>query len=394
MQAASSGQIERALMPDLLRAFALMGIAIVNVVGFAQPLSSGFYAGGLDTLADEAAFGMMAALFLMKAYPLFAMMFGAGLAWQLAAAERSGADAAPRYFRRMVALVAIGWLHFVFFWYGDILITYGLLGCLFFTLRGASVKALICTGGALIALNTCILLLFAWMVAVGETRAPEALAQARNSASEILQVKVFTSGSFMDAAEWRWAQLPAVLPSVLLQQGIAVFGYFCLGLAAVKSGVIDQPGARIWRLSRWVFLPLGLAGSLWGASFLLRAEAMVTAPFLLGMAILMGFSVFSALGYAGVISLFSRGSPGLVTRFFARAGSASLTAYLLQSAILSFLFAGYGAALFAKLSAWEAIACGSGVGLVSLLLTGLWRQFLARGPVEVLLRRVTYWGRA
>jgi len=33
------------------------------------------------------------------------------------------------------------------------------------------------------------------------------------------------------------------------------------------------------------------------------------------------------------------------------------------------------------------------VGAASLVFTGLWRSFAARGPMEVLLRRITYWGR-
>ncbi len=81
---------ERALMPDLLRAFALFGIAVVNVVGFAQPFTSGFHDGGLNMGLDQAAFAGVAGLFLMKSYPLFSMMFGAGLSYQLSAAARAG----------------------------------------------------------------------------------------------------------------------------------------------------------------------------------------------------------------------------------------------------------------------------------------------------------------
>ncbi|MFN4183595.1 MAG: DUF418 domain-containing protein [Hyphomonas sp.] len=394
MEVAPTASAERALMPDLIRAFALLGIAVVNVAGFAQPLSAGFYGAGLETVADRFAFGTMAWLFLMKSYPLFAMMFGAGLAWQMAAATRLGADAGARYFRRMAALIVIGVLHFVFFWYGDILITYGLLGCLFFTMRGASVKALIGTGAALIAANTAILLLLAALVSAGETHAPDAIAEARDPQHDAAQIRMFSEGSFLEVAGWRLSQLPFFLPSALLQQGIAVFGYFCFGLAAVKAGVIDQPKARIWQLSRWVFLPVGLIGSVWGAFLLLEANTIISGAFMLGNAVLMAFSAFSALGYAGLIALFSSRKPRPVRGFIARAGSASLSAYLLQSIVFSFLFAGYGLGLFGQMSAAQAILVALGVGLSSLVFTGVWRSFTARGPMEVLLRRVTYWGRA
>ena len=75
---------------------------------FAQPFSTGFHNGGLDTAADQFAYAAVGLLFLMKSYPLFSMMFGAGLAYQLMAAERAGKDFAPRYFRRMTALIVLG----------------------------------------------------------------------------------------------------------------------------------------------------------------------------------------------------------------------------------------------------------------------------------------------
>ncbi len=384
----------RALMPDLIRAFALIGIALVNVMGFAQPALSGYYNGALDSQLDQAAFGAVTGLFFMKSYPLFSMMFGAGLAWQLAAAERARADGGARYFRRMAALFALGALHFIFFWYGDILMTYALLGCLLFTMRGLSPKSLVITGIALIALNTFVLLLFAAGLYAAEAHAPEVMTEVRDPVFDEAQTLAFTEGGFLAAAAWRFGQLPSILPSVILQQGIAVFGFFCFGLAAVKAGTIDAPQARIWRLSRWVLLPIGLLGSAWGTTFLLDAPSIVSGSAMLGMAILMGFSPFSALGYAGVISLFSTGRPGPVRTFIARAGSASLTAYLFQSVLLSFAFAAYGLGLFGEMTAAGAILTALVVALSSLVFTGTWRSFAKRGPMEGLLRRVTYWSRA
>ncbi|MDP1555238.1 MAG: DUF418 domain-containing protein [Hyphomonas sp.] len=385
---------DRALMPDLLRAFALFGIAVVNVIGFAQPFTTGFHNGGLDTLADKAAYGLVGLLFLMKSYPLFSMMFGAGLAYQLMAAERAGKDFAPRYFRRMGALILLGILHFIFFWIGDILLTYGVLGCLLFVLRGASVKVLVRTGIALVALNTLLLFAFAGLIWAGETYAPEAMATAGYEEMEAQAQAAFGDGNFWQAALYRLNLLPFVLPSVIIQQGISVFGFFCFGLAAVKAGVIDQPMAPIWRLSRRVFLPIGLAGSALGTWILLQAHSSVDSTYILGSAVIMGFSAFAALGYVGLIASVSGGVAGPVRRFFARAGSASLTAYLLQSVALSLIFSAYGLDQFGRMGAAEAILVAAAVAIASLVFTGIWRSFAERGPMEVLLRRVTYWGRA
>ena len=385
---------DRALMPDLLRAFALLGIAVVNVIAFAQPFSTGFHNGGLDTAADQFAYGAVGLLFLMKSYPLFSMMFGAGLAYQLMAAERAGKDFAPRYFRRMTALIVLGILHFTFFWFGDILLTYGLLGCLLFVLRDASVKVLVRTGIVLIAINTVLLMAFAGMIWAGETYAPEAMAEAGYEEMDAAARLAFGGGTFWQAALYRLNLMPLVLPSVIIQQGISVFGFFCFGLAAVKAGTIDQPMAPIWKLSRRVFLPIGLAGSALGTWVLLQAVSSVDSTFIFGSAVIMGFSAFSALGYVGLIAAISGGAGGPVRRFLAKAGSASLTAYLLQSLLLSLIFTAYGLDQFGRMGAAEAIGVAAAVALTSLVFTGLWRSFAPRGPMEVLLRRITYWGRS
>lgn len=384
----------RALMPDLLRAFALFGIAVVNVLGFSQPIATGFHEGGLGSPADRGAFLTMAGLFLMKSYPLFSMMFGAGLAYQLAAAERAGKAFAPRYFRRMAALIGLGLLHFIFFWYGDILFTYGVLGCLLFAARDLSVRTLVRTGILLIALNAALLFGLAGMIWAAETYAPDAMADAGYEAMDAAAIEAFGSGSFAEAAAYRITLLAVVLPSVMVQQGLSVFGFFCFGLALVKSGAIDRPAAPVWKLARRIFLPIGLAGSAVGAWLLLEAESTVDSMALFGTAVTMAFSAFAALGYAGLIAGMSGGPPGPVRRFLARAGSASLTAYLLQSVMFSAVFTAYGLGQYGRMTAVEAIGTAAGVAVISLVFTGLWRSFADRGPMEVLLRRVTYWGRS
>ena len=380
-------------MPDLIRAFALIGIALVNVLGFARPLTTGFYPDGLVTPFDRAAFMAMAGLFLMKSYPLFSMMFGAGLAWQLAAAERSGANASIRYYRRMGALFVLGVIHFVFFWVGDILMSYALLGLLLYANRATSNRNLMLAGAGLILLNSLLLFMMAGLMFLGESFAPEEFSAAILADTDTAQIAALSAGSFLDAALWRLSQLPVIFPSILFQQGIAVFGFFCLGLAAARSGILEDPKAAIWKWARLVFLPVGLAGNFWGAHLLLDADTQISARFLVGSAVIMLFSPFSAIGYAGVIALISAASPGPVLRLIARAGSASLTAYLFQSLVLSFVFSAYGLGWFGETGAGIAILTALLAACASLILTAVWRSFYSQGPMEILLRRYTYTGR-
>ena len=83
---------------------------------------------------------------------------------------------------------------------------------------------------------------------------------------------------------------------------------------------------------------------------------------------------------------------GAIQQFLARGGTASLTAYLLPSFILSFVFLEYGLGLYQQTSAGAAILIALVTALLSLILCSLWLRRFRRGPVEILLRRWTYLG--
>lgn len=382
----------RAALPDLLRAFALMGIIIVNAVGFSWPLEDGYKAGGIQSPLDAAADIAMAGLFMFKAYPLFSMMFGAGLAFQIAVADRAGAAFAPRYFRRLGALFVLGALHFTFFWIGDILMVYALLGALLYLVKDLPIKRLITLGIALIALNTVVLAALAALIWLGESFTPDEM-PGPNEIAEMTAAtrQAFGDGNFWQAAAHRLSLISGTLMGGLIQQGLGVFGFFCFGLAAVKAGAITNPTHAIWVRSRRTFLPIGLVLSFLGAYLYHNSEIVLSSEMFLGLAIMMAASPFSAMGYAGLIAKASIGTLGPIRRFFAKAGSASLTAYLLQSLILSLVFTAYGLDLFATLSAAQITTIAVAAGLASLVFTGIWRSFAARGPMEALLRRFTYW---
>ncbi len=384
----------RALMPDLIRAFALFGIVIVNVMGFAWPMEQG-YSDALLTPADRVADLAMSGLFLAKSYPLFSMMFGAGLAYQLASAQRRGVAAGPRYFRRMLGLMVLGILHFVFFWMGDILMTYAVLGCIFFLMKDLQVRTLWIIGSVLIALNALLFFSFAGLFWLLEAYLPEEMAGIQEELAGGIgrAMDAFQSGGFFSVAAYRAGQLPLIFPGVLMQQAMSTFGFFCWGLAAVKMGIIDQPAAKLWKTARRLYLPIGLFGSFVGAYIMQGAEMMMSSQWMMGVAVIMVFSPFSALGYAGLIAKLSEGS-GPVRRFLAKSGSASLTAYLLQSVVLAYVFSAYGLDFYAKLGAFPCIMIALATAVFTLVFTGVWRSFAARGPMEVLLRRFTYWGRA
>jgi len=378
----------REVLPDLVRAVALMGIAVVNAALFAHPMETGLYGDPVAQDTDyNTAFGMYW-LAAGKFYALFSLMFGVSLFYQQAAAERAGADLSRRQARRLIGLGVIGLLHYSFFFLGDILVTYAILGALLLTQINQSAKFLLRLGLALILVQVLVLLAFSGLFAGLEALKPGLMA-AKMAPMTAEALEVFRNGSFLDQSFYRIAQYPNVLPGVLFSQGIATFGYFCIGLAFARRGWIADPGAAVWNHARvYYLLPALLLGAV-GAWLVMDATSAFDGLAMLGLAVLFLAAPGQSIGYAGLLAALAR-KPGAIVRFVSRAGQASLSAYLLQSIVLSAVFSSWGLGLYGDLTAGPVIAIGAATALFTIVLTAAWMSFFSRGPVESLLRAWTY----
>ena len=130
-------QQERSPLPDVLRGVALLGILVVNMQDFA-----GFREWQQVGL-DRAAQVLTDVLFNGRFISIFAMLFGWGAAGLLA---RQGAGL---FLRRHLALLAVGSLHFVLVWHGDIIATYAVVGLVLLAALRLRTRALLVLGGAL-----------------------------------------------------------------------------------------------------------------------------------------------------------------------------------------------------------------------------------------------------
>jgi len=321
-------------------------------------------------------------------------MFGAGLAYQMMAAQRRGIAFGPQYTRRLLGLIFIGALHVTFAFAGDILIIYALFGSILFLFRNCKTKTLLIWGGIFIALQLAIAALSFLALWAGETFAPEEMikAMAEMEESQIGVIAAYSGDSFTNAALQRWKDYGLIIVVGIFYQGTGVLGFFLFGLAAVKAKIISDPTAKIWSTARKFWLIPGLALSLAGAYFMGQAESAMSSKVILGMALIVTGAPLASMGYAGLIAKWAEGPVTGLKLFLARGGTATLTAYLLQSVILSILFCGYGFGLYMKIGAAGCIAIAFATGVASIVFSSLWRKRFERGPVEALLRRWTYLG--
>ena len=129
---------------DALRGFALFGICLANIAVFSgwitvpppvkQNMAFAEYYDLLITMTVDGRF-----------YTIFSFLFGMGFALQLERLTKATGKTSI-YLRRLFFLLLIGLVHLIFFWQGDILTLYAIMGFCLFLLRGLSDKVVLVVG--------------------------------------------------------------------------------------------------------------------------------------------------------------------------------------------------------------------------------------------------------
>jgi uncharacterized protein len=142
---------------DALRGVAVLGILLMNILGFALPFQASFdpSVGGGTTGINLWIWASNTTLFEGKMRAIFSMLFGAGMLVLTSRLEDRGLgeQAADVYYRRLLWLLAFGLLHAYFIWWGDILFFYSVIGLFLFPLRRLSSRALIVAGVVLLLIG-------------------------------------------------------------------------------------------------------------------------------------------------------------------------------------------------------------------------------------------------
>lgn len=363
----------RALMPDYLRLVSLFGIVIVNVQYMAFSALGSFSKSAGVSFGDKITLWLINGLVLFKTYGLFSFMFGVGFGFLMRSAAQRGLPFGRLYRNRIIGLFLLGVFHGCLFFPGDILAIYAVTGSILYLFRDWPVRRLAGVGAALLVMQIAVAI-------------PMILAVPETSADIVaLEREILTRGSFADAILFRSIGFAFTLPFLLIMQGTATLGWFCFGLAAAKSGIIDDTHHSFWSSARrWCLWPgtiLSLVGAAiwqWGAPIPGVVLTLVSAP-------------VATLGYLGLMAALARPPGDLMARVLP-AGGCSLSIYLGQSMLLSTLFSGYGLGLWNTLD--RLTASGVAVAVTSLLIIILstWRRRFALGPLEWVLRRVTFAG--
>ena len=414
--ASATAAAERIESLDVLRGFAVLGILLLNIIGFGA-ISAGYfhpeYIGTQGTAgANLAAWAGVNVLFEGAMRALFSMLFGAGI---VMFTTGSSAKSGSTHYKRTLWLFAFGLIDiYVLLWSGDVLALYALAGAVLYWVRNVSARRLLAAACALLVLLTLQGMAFSFGLGEAKRAAsiegpaalqPEVRAYAKEWRTfaadaqpdvgsverELTQRGASYASAWHENAEVMQEVWLFDLPFILFWDALTMM---LLGMSFYKFGVLN--GARS-RAFYWVLLSAGFSAGL--TINLYEVNRAIASDF----SLLQSFDPIQptyhwgrlgmALGYLALVMLICQSGRLLALRGKLQAvGRMALSNYLVHSAIALLLFSGAGFGLVGKLSLIELYSIVLGIWLLQLWYSPLWLRHYRFGPAEWLWRRLTYGG--
>lgn len=405
---------------DSLRGLAVLGILLMNIIGFGLPMAyedPSVYGG--STGPDLGVWLATSLFFEGTMRGLFTLLFGAGVILFTSRVEATRpADAADLHVRRMLWLILFGFVNsHLLLWRGDILYEYGICGLVLYAFRRTAPQKLVVIAILLFVGLTVrgavdyhsLTTLQATAAAAQEaklngrdltTLQAEALDDWREELShmkpsqEDLQEEI-------DAIRGSFATAFPVVTDDIFQWRTSFFyqyGFFedlatmMLGMALFMTGGLQGRWSR--RQYTWLMLGGYGVGVMVNA---LEAWAVLSSgfdPVVNTFNWLVSYElgrVPTTLGHIGLVMLIWRSGvfAGALQRLGA-VGRMAFTNYLMQSVIGMLLFTGVGLGLFGQLARHELYYVVAGIWLLQLLWSPWWLARYHYGPFEWLWRALTY----
>ena len=330
-----------------------------------------------------------------KFMAIFAMLFGASIIMLSNKAQKEQIRSGDLQKKRFFWLLIFGLLHAYFFWFGDLLVAYAICGFFMFGFRRRKTKALFRIGIVFLAIGSAISLLIGYSVAFWEPGELQSNIQSywQPSSKSISEEIEYYRGSWERQILYRAKQAFDVQTRVFITETFwRVSGLILIGMAFYKKRVLIAKQSKKYYI-KMMFFGLSIGLPMVAAETLLNFTTdwkFETSYFYFSQLNYWG-SVLMAIGYTGVIMyLMKLDITGFLSKALSAVGQMSLTNYIMQSTICTYIFYGHGLALFGDL---DRAAQGFAVLMIwvfQMVFSSIWMNYFRYGPLEWLWRSLTY----
>ncbi len=380
----------RVTLIDAIRGFCLFGILQANMLIFQYGLiGTEFLALFQATELDQMAYNWLQVLVAGSFLPIFMFLYGYSLVKLRNGLLAKGRKPWRSLVRRFGLLLMIGGLHSYFFWDGDILFLYGLIGFgLLLFIR--------CKPRTLVIWATSMMLLLGGLDLlgnlIGSTDNQPTADRTKQEEYVKRSIPVFQTGSYNEIVQFRDKEDPLdmddfELAAVAILSPVMMLPMFLFGMAAAGTDLFRHP-----QRERRKYLLFALVFGFTGGALKFFSVFGIFGVKLTGSSLIGG--PLLAIGYLFLAALLlsSLRPASILLRAFQAVGKLSMSNYLMQTLICTTLFYGYGFGWFGKLGVVPGILLGLLIYALLAAASDFWlRKLSFAGPFEYILRAGTYW---
>ncbi|MCC6724902.1 MAG: DUF418 domain-containing protein, partial [Saprospiraceae bacterium] len=369
---------ERIVAMDITRGIALLGILLMNIVGF------GLYKAYSDPTNNGGATGLNLNVWWMNNLffegtmrGMFSILFGAGILIFTARDLKNSQDSSVTdlYFRRLLWMVLFGVIHcYLLLWHGEILYAYGIVGMFAFSFRHLAPKKLMIGAAILLLIAT------AWTIndtfnakqtykasvvanekkSKGETLTKEETKSIDKWEEEVKNAKANPEQlkeAIEDRSKGYWsivmlkAQFNQRIESFYLYRYDIwdILAMMLLGMALFKTGVITAAKSnRFYFKMALIGYAIGIPVNYFETANIVNNNFSILSFYQSNWTYDVG-RVAVTMGHIALIMLFIKSNwLSFLKKSLAAVGQMAFTNYIMHSLICNFIFLGYGLSMFGK----------------------------------------------
>ncbi|MBF4515151.1 DUF418 domain-containing protein [Flavobacterium sp. ANB] len=369
-------QSKRTAIVDILRGWAILGVAIGNysgfqLIGIPHEIKNSILSDILSNFDQYFLAG--------KSWTLLTILFGYGFAILINNVAAKGKNPVTFFSWRMLLLFGLAFIDSSF-WFGDILKDYAFLGLILLLFYKSSARTLAITCAILILATPFIMAYIKGLniERIAITTDPEYL-------------KLYHSGNWLDFFKFN---LVASFYQQIIVPGYAITAHIVM-LACMLFGVLLQKINFFNRLNEmkklliYVLISSFFISVMMGIGFYFAIEN--KAGFLKFFHPYFWFILSTMIFVAtGICLLYNNGKLKTIFNYFSAGGKMTLTNYMIQNILGAFIFSGIGLGIADTMPYWFYFSLAVFIFIVQLFISKWWLSKYNYGPVEWLWRVLSY----
>ncbi|MBD2811571.1 DUF418 family protein [Xenorhabdus sp. Vera] len=362
---------------DSMRGFAILGILLLNITSFALPYAAYmnlFYKDSVS-FSDVVTWSTLSIFTQGKFLFILTLLFGASLEL-LRQRERNW------NISRLLILAAIGLLHGILLWDGDILLSYGIVGLL--TWHFINTRQKLFSTGATFYLFGVMMFYLLGLFPVGENNS-----FWMPTLEDIFHETFWKTHGGLLAMEYRIRQISGAMIVVIAQYGWQIIGVMLWGAMLLRNGWLKgEFSHKHYRHLALCLIPVGMTIQCAALSIQYLYPYSYFASWTIRYTITELATPLLAFAYIALIYGFWPAiSRWRVTFWLRQVGKMALSSYLLQTLVCTTLF--YRFELFGQFTRLELMAFVPFIWALNIWFACWWLKRYSQGPLEQLWRCLT-----